>query len=365
MTKEFDFLIFIGRFQPLHNGHMTVIKQALERSERLIVLVGSAGAGRDPFKNPFTFEERKKMIMNSVEAELNSYVEVRNRLFVLPINDYTYADDLWIEAVQKTVTECILENIPGNRPNNTLHGLNDVKVGLIGHNKDNSSFYLKFFPQWENVNVEQTIVLSATDIRNKWFNNDFSLSNDLPTSVLAVINDFMTRHTDEYINLKAEYKHVTKYQKAWEATPYKPVFVTVDAVVIQSGHILLVRRKELPGAGKMALPGGFLMQDEFIFDGCIRELREETKLKVPTPALKGSVVAKEIFDEPRRSSRGRTVTIAYLFKLEPKKEDNFKLPKVKGSDDADKAFWLPLKDLKESEMFEDHYHIIRSMLGKL
>ena len=65
--------------------------------------------------------------------------------------------------------------------------------------------------------------------------------------------------------------------------------MTVDAVVVQSGHILLVKRGDMPGKGLWALPGGFLNQEETMLDGAIRELKEETKIKVPVPVLKGSI----------------------------------------------------------------------------
>lgn len=41
------------------------------------------------------------------------------------------------------------------------------------------------------------------------------------------------------------------------------------------------------------------------------------------------------------------------------------LPKVKGSDDAKKAFWMPLAELNPAHMFEDHYFITQRMVGQL
>ena len=36
----FDFLVFIGRFQPFHIGHARVLQQALAQSAQVIVLIG-------------------------------------------------------------------------------------------------------------------------------------------------------------------------------------------------------------------------------------------------------------------------------------------------------------------------------------
>nr|AIE95863.1 Nicotinamide mononucleotide adenylyltransferase [uncultured marine thaumarchaeote AD1000_70_G10] len=53
--------ILIGRFQPLHKGHVNAIEFARDNSERLFVIVGSAEKSNQE-RNPFSFEERKRMI---------------------------------------------------------------------------------------------------------------------------------------------------------------------------------------------------------------------------------------------------------------------------------------------------------------
>ena len=54
------------------------------------------------------------------------------------------------------------------------------------------------------------------------------------------------------------------------------------------------------------------------------------------------------------------LTAEFYFQL---KNDPKGLPKVKGGDDAAKAFWLPLAELDATMMFEDHYAIITKMVG--
>jgi bifunctional NMN adenylyltransferase/nudix hydrolase len=39
------------------------------------------------------------------------------------------------------------------------------------------------------------------------------------------------------------------------------------------------------------------------------------------------------------------------------------LPKIKGSDDAEKAMWLPMSKILSEEIYEDHFDIINDMLG--
>ena len=108
------------------------------------------------------------------------------------------------------------------------------------------------------------------------------------------------------------------------------------------------------------MPGGFVNPDETLEQSMIRELREETGLKVPDPALRGSIIGRKTFDMVYRSTRGRTFTEAFFIRL----KDDVSLPKVKGGDDAAKAFWVPIGELEENRCFEDHYAIIWKMINK-
>ena len=359
MEKEFDLLVFVGRFQPFHNEHKRIIDIALQKSKNVLVLVGSAGKART-IRNPFTFQERKDMIRGSYflnQAGMDDGSYDRNidlRLIVKPLYDKTYNDAAWINQVQSIVKDTVLDVV--NNFGFRANGYNDAKVGLIGASKDNTSYYLKMFPQFKSVNVEIENDLHATDIREDFLEHNFSDAN-VPCNVYWFMSEFSKTYT--YKQLQNELQFVRDYKKQWEAAPYPVKHATVDAVVEQSGHILLVKRKAEPGKGLWALPGGHLNEFEKQLDGAIRELREETKIKVPEAVLRGSIRDHETFDDPYRSTLGRVITKAYHFKL----ADDVTLPKVKGADDAEKAKWVPISELREEDFFDDHYFIIQYFLG--
>ena len=123
----------------------------------------------------------------------------------------------------------------------------------------------------------------------------------------------------------------------------------------------MVRRKGKLGKGLLALPGGFLNADEEIKDAALRELREETVIKVSKEDLELAIVDERVFAHPLRSLRGRTITSVFLINLK-----SGPLPKVKGNDDSEKSFWLPLNEVmqRESEFFEDHFQIIGNLVNK-
>mgnify|MGYP003967728535 CR=1 FL=1 len=60
--------LFIGRFQPFHNGHLAVIKKILEKHDSVIIVIGSSQE-HDTAVNPFSAEERRKMIELALTVE--------------------------------------------------------------------------------------------------------------------------------------------------------------------------------------------------------------------------------------------------------------------------------------------------------
>lgn len=360
--KPFDYLVFIGRFELFHKGQMKVIDEALKRSNKVIILVGSAANPRSA-RNPFTFDERKTLITNVYKNNPDIIIE--------PLYDVTYNDAQWTINVQEIVMNVVMGSVKFQHSTRS-DVVKNVRIGLIGHSKDSSSYYLKKFPQWKSVAVKNYKGINSTDLRRVYFRrntvwmDDDEFLESIPNETSEFLATFQnTVHHDEVVN---ELEYAERYKKSWEGTPFPVIHMTVDAVVVQSGHILLIRRGAQPGKGLYALPGGFIKPDEKFHNAMIRELYEETRIKVPEAVLRGSIVGGNIdeprgriFDDPNRSVRGRVVTYAFLINL----KSDLELPKVKGSSDAKDAMWVPFGTVGPEEFFEDHYHIIREMIGSL
>jgi bifunctional NMN adenylyltransferase/nudix hydrolase len=359
--RDYSAAVLIGRFQPFHQNHKALVEQALKIADKAIILIGSSHAAPTP-KNPFTFEERKQMIFDSMDAPLGQ------RVIVEPIRDYFYSDDMWLAQVQGVISNFIEDG---------------ETVALMGAYKDSSSYYLNMFPQWEYVAPDGIGQMDSTTVREVLFDvkvgstwddkmpggrptigeeekerqNSF-FAGMLPAPVAGFMREF--RRTERFGRLSAEFKANRDYRDAWNGSPFPPVFVTSDAVVTCSGHVLVVKRGGNPGKGLMALPGGFVRSNERVKDAAVRELKEETRIKVDKPVLKRAIVDSEVFDYPARSERGRTVTHAFHIKLEGK------LPEVKltGADDAVKCEWMPYVEVmrRADEFFEDHIHIINNFI---
>ena len=91
--------LYIGRFQPFLRGHLSVVREALEHCDRLVIAIGSSQESRTK-KNPFTFEERKKFIWRSLW-------KLNERVIIIPLPDRElYGDDpSWGQYVLDQVEE--------------------------------------------------------------------------------------------------------------------------------------------------------------------------------------------------------------------------------------------------------------------
>ena len=123
--------------------------------------------------------------------------------------------------------------------------------------------------------------------------------------------------------------------------------VTADCVVItkeEQPKVLLIQRGADPYKGCWAFPGGFMNMDETTEQCAIRELEEETGLRVSNVHQIGA------YSKVDRDPRGRTITVAYLAIID-------KPVQVTGQDDAANAEWFPLSALPELAF--DHAEIMQ------
>jgi len=126
--------------------------------------------------------------------------------------------------------------------------------------------------------------------------------------------------------------------------------VTADCIVITKEaepKVLLVQRGDEPFKGCWAFPGGFMNMDETTEQCVIRELEEETGMKIREVHQIGA------YSKVDRDPRGRTVTVAYLAIVDAPVA-------VNRQDDAANAEWWPLSALPKLAF--DHDEIMRDAI---
>lgn len=129
--------------------------------------------------------------------------------------------------------------------------------------------------------------------------------------------------------------------------------VTTDCVVFgvdgDKLKVLLIERGNEPYKGYWAFPGGFLNIDENAEQGALRELEEETGLKLR------NIIEFGTFSDVDRDPRERVISIAFYALIN--KVD------VKGGDDAAKAQWFALDEVPRLAF--DHDKMLKNALTKL
>ena len=185
----YDTAVVIGRFQIPHKAHIDLLKEAKTIAENVFVLIGSVDIPRN-IKNPFTFSERVKMLSGALgNTQGYTFVGVR---------DSPYDDVSWVSRV--------IEVVPSAG-----------RICLIGHKKDESSFYLGMFPYWDFIPFENNTGLNSTDMRKRYFSKLSLITPGLPSFVAEFLMLF--RRTKEWITLQEEYTFILAYKDSWKAAP--------------------------------------------------------------------------------------------------------------------------------------------------
>jgi bifunctional NMN adenylyltransferase/nudix hydrolase len=169
--------IYIGRFQPFHNAHLGIAVECLRQVDLLLLVLGSAQEFRTP-KNPFTVAERSAMIRDSLE-EIGIPPE---RILTEGLDDHP-DDEVWCADLRKLVG--------GYTP----------KPILFGAEKDNTSYYLRIFPDWELRVLPVRILISATEVRQRYFSGE-AYEYLVPAAVTRFLQQFA--QTPDFAALKEQ-----------------------------------------------------------------------------------------------------------------------------------------------------------------
>lgn len=340
-----DVAFVIGRFQPYHKGHHALIHRAFQSADHVVVIVGDTGCAPD-FRNPWSFEERKAWIKDIWFQEMSD----RQDLSIVCVEDIPYDDAAWVASVKQVVAE-VTDTMPGKRV-------------LVGHKKDDSSFYLDLFPKWEFVEVAPQHTAGATFIREQFFSGNWERTrNMLDPNVWASLRNMPV---ERYRKAQAELVTIKDHDAEWEcsgANKYGTQHVAVDALLYNPGYVLLIERGGEMGAGSLALPGGFVNKGERLVEAALRELEEETSIRVERSDFPSHGIGVVVpFDHPRRSMRGRIFTNVLCIDAEKISVKGF-LPTPKAADDAAQADWYSWEQVEslKHRFFSDHWHIITTL----
>lgn len=130
--------LLIGRFQPFHLGHLDAVKFALSNVDELLIGIGSSNKSNEK-RNPFTADERKRMIESSLDETALKKIKI---YYIPDVNNH----ERWTYQIDEIVPkyDMVFSN---DEFTHTLFGKRKIKV----------------IP----VPLKQREILSGTDIRVK------------------------------------------------------------------------------------------------------------------------------------------------------------------------------------------------------
>lgn len=164
--------VIIGRYQPFHLGHLEMVKKASEISDEIILFIGSSNKQISE-KDPWTARERLVMVYDVILSQEDLKI---NRFHFFPAMD-SNVNDVWVKQILMLTKSAV-----GKK----------ADVTLVGHQRDESSFYLKLFPMWKfhEVGILKNDI-SATKIRELYFAD-------------KDINEFVPQSVSEYLKKNKE-----------------------------------------------------------------------------------------------------------------------------------------------------------------
>ncbi|MGB1769386.1 MAG: nicotinamide-nucleotide adenylyltransferase [Nitrosopumilus sp.] len=157
--------LLIGRFQPFHLGHLEALQFALSKVDKLWLGLGSSNKPMEK-TNPFSVEERKQMIMSSIDDS------IKNKISIYSIPDLDNHVK-WIENIDTIVPDyqIVFSNDPMTEH---LYSKRDVNVMTIPFFKRDQLSgtrlrdLIKSDQKWDDLVPEGTkLLLQKFDAKNR------------------------------------------------------------------------------------------------------------------------------------------------------------------------------------------------------
>ncbi len=332
----YDLVMYVGRFEPFHIAHLDNISKGLKFADNLLLIIGSCYRKSD-FKNPFSYAERLDMLKGSLEL-INP--DANKKIYSVPSLECIYNDDVWQQHIEDNVNKFITLELKQDAK--------DVKIALIGHHKDESSYYLKMFPSWhfEHLSAvyEQDKVISATTVRNAlWDENLQKIEGIVSPYVQQKLSDFAK--TERYKKLQADYKQ-SKLQQGSKAVVSFSLF-DGDKVLLQE-----VENEYL------SFPQIEIDEKSWLLNAALQSLSQKLSISDELLNIIRNNAKLNVFDYPKRRLELREVNINYSFDFQ---QFNLSINVDDFIKECANLRWLNIVDINREKLNNDCFDIMVSL----
>lgn len=354
----------------MHLGHEDMLKRAFELGEEVHIFIGSANSPRN-LQNPFIYAERRQMldlVITRIMHDVYNYPDIDNGPFVRiwPLNDILDDNDAWLKQITDIVGHGNYVSVP------PFDGRIKHEIAYVGGAK--KEWYVPLFekvgyehrqiPPYKTKGYEggkfggdtrEEVALNSTQLRETYFTGYYDEANKiLKERIPAEIYDYLMdyrRSSSQFVGyINSWYWKKKEDNQKYGLGP----FLTCDNIIQVGDEILLIRRKNHPGKGLWAVPGGYLDAGETFAQGAARELEEETNLRLPLEMFEDM----EMFDAVGRSTHARIITASFHVRLPVK-------PETKAGDDAAERRWFTRAEIEKMHnlMHDDHWYMLKKRVG--
>ena len=157
--------LLIGRFQPFHLGHLAALQFAIPKVDKLWLGLGSSNKPIEK-NNPFSIEERKKMILSSIDDS------IQNKISIFPIPDLDN-HVRWIQNIDTIVPdyEIIFSNDPMTEHLYSKRNVQVIAIPFLKRDQLSGTRLrdlIKSDQKWDDLGPEGTkLILENLDAKNR------------------------------------------------------------------------------------------------------------------------------------------------------------------------------------------------------
>lgn len=366
-SYTYDAGLMLGRFQLVTEGHLAGVLAMVEAARLGVVGNGSANQSRDT-RNPWTFDERREMWEAAIPLEL------------LPRIRFFGQEDLgnplrWASAVENRMTRILKdERIDPDQ----------AAIGLFGHRKDATTFYLDDFPAYILEQLPNVDGINASDLRETYFRMpDFdewaaTARGRVPDGVVDWLRGF--RREAAYARLAEETTRLDALLAPWErrrtpdgsGPPHDVTFTDAAAVIVQGNRVLMARRQSFPGRDLWELPSGRVEMREEPLAAAMRIAAARTGIDVTATQMRRAHRDTWTRTDPYRTTRGREILFPSAFLLTPtprgrdveERRRSMALPRLRASADVGFFTFDEIRHMR-TEIYADHAIVIDQALERL